>query len=129
MPDRLRSADLAQRLKYLYQAAEALEYLHVKKKIVHRDIKTANLLLDASECVKLADFGMARMAQHVTGFSSSSNVGRGTAAYSSPEQLRDEHVTTASDVYSFGVVCYEVVSLRVPWADKSTHQIISALLL
>ena len=116
-----------QRLRYLLQAAEAIEFLHAKK-IVHRDVKTANLLLDATGSVRLGDFGMARVAEFVSTYTNSTHSAKGTPAYSSPEQLRrGVEVTYASDVYSFGVVCYEVLSLKKPWEGEDLFQILAAV--
>jgi serine/threonine-protein kinase len=117
--DRLRDArrsgspvDRETALRWLHDAASGLDVAHAAG-IVHRDVKPANLLLDARGRVAVADFGIARLADdtHMT------QTGQvlGTAAYLSPEQATGQPATPASDRYALAVVAYELLSGRRPF--------------
>jgi serine/threonine-protein kinase len=113
--DRLRSGRPIPRdtaLQWLEQAASALDHAH-KAGIVHRDVKPANLLLDAGGRLAVADFGIARLATE-TGVTSTGTV-MGTAAYLSPEQALGEPATAASDRYALAVVAYELLTGARPF--------------
>ena len=81
--------------------------------IIHRDIKPQNILINAEGMVKVADFGIARVAGSNTLTKGDSVMG--SVHYFSPEQARGEDVTAASDIYSVGVVMYEMLTGRVPF--------------
>ncbi|KAH9606243.1 hypothetical protein KSS87_007614 [Heliosperma pusillum] len=95
------------RLKIAIETASALSYLH-NSEIVHRDVKTNNILLDDNFSVKVADFGLSRLfpvdMTHV------STAPQGTPGYLDPEYHKRYQVTSKSDVYSFGVVLVELIS-------------------
>ena len=90
----------------------ALEHAH-RNGIVHRDIKPQNILVHEDGHIKVADFGIARIADSAT-LSRGDNV-MGSVHYFSPEQARGEGATAASDIYSTGVVLYEMLTGRVPY--------------
>jgi eukaryotic-like serine/threonine-protein kinase len=102
--------------RWLEQAAGALDAAHAEG-VVHRDVKPANLMLDRSGNVHVADFGIASAA----GMDSLTMTGTvlGTAGYLSPEQAMGDRATPASDRYGLAVVAYELLTGKRPFAADS----------
>ena len=90
----------------------ALEHAH-RNGIIHRDIKPQNILVHADGHIKVADFGIARIANSST-LTKGDNV-MGSVHYFSPEQARGEGANVTSDIYSTGIVLYEMLTGRVPY--------------
>ncbi|MGB8656999.1 MAG: protein kinase [Candidatus Zixiibacteriota bacterium] len=99
------------------QVCEGLRSAH-KKKIVHRDIKSDNIMVTKEGQVKIMDFGLAKLKGATKLTSTGSTLG--TAAYMSPEQASGEEVDQRSDIFSFGVVMYELFTGQLPF--KGEHQ-------
>jgi serine/threonine protein kinase len=106
----------AQALRWLAQAAEALDHAHAAK-VVHRDVKPANLLLDGEENLSIADFGVSRSDGETTLTAQGEVVG--TAGYLAPEQVDGRGATAASDRYALAVVAYQLLTGRLPAASRS----------
>ncbi len=110
---RRRSIARGEALRLLCQLCEGLGHAHATK-LVHRDIKPQNLLLRESDgCLKITDFGIARVAEETTRLTRPGKV-IGTERYMAPEQLADEKITPAADVYACGVVADEVLPQSRP---------------
>jgi len=117
---------LRQVLRVVRQAADALDYAHGQG-IVHRDIKPSNILLDRAGRVKLADFGIARMAGQSTELTMAGSV-MGSPQYLSPEQIRGEELDGRSDLFSLGVVFYELLSGRRPFEGDTITTLVYQIL-
>ncbi|XP_038892236.1 LEAF RUST 10 DISEASE-RESISTANCE LOCUS RECEPTOR-LIKE PROTEIN KINASE-like 1.2 isoform X2 [Benincasa hispida] len=106
------------RMNIAIETASALVYLHASD-IIHRDVKTTNILLDNNFSVKVADFGISRLfPNHVSHVSTAP---QGTPGYVDPEYYQCYQLTTKSDVYSFGVVLIELIS-SMPAVDITRHR-------
>ncbi|KAL6126928.1 hypothetical protein ACLB2K_074973 [Fragaria x ananassa] len=102
-------------LQLALDLAKGLSYLH-SKNIVHRDLKSENLLLDKNGRVKIADFGLSRLEASIL----SEMTGKtGTAAYMAPEVLESKPYNKKCDVYSFGICLWEICSCQMPYSDYS----------
>lgn len=99
-------------LNYTVQVAEALKTAH-SKGIVHRDIKTQNIMVTKDDRVKVTDFGIARVADNST--VTATNAIMGSVHYFSPEQARGAKVDNRSDIYSLGIVLYEMLTGKLPF--------------
>jgi len=95
------------------QICAGLEYAH-ERRIVHRDIKTANLFFTRGKVVKIMDFGLAKMVEEVR--RSATLIG-GTPYYMAPEQALGEAVDARADIYALGVTFFELVTGAVPFRD------------
>ncbi|XP_054810363.1 proline-rich receptor-like protein kinase PERK12 [Prosopis cineraria] len=106
--------DWAMRVKIAIGAARGLAYLHedCQPKIIHRDIKSANILLDDAYVAKVSDFGLARLTDDANTHVSTRVMG--TFGYMAPEYATSGKLTDRSDVFSFGVVLLELLTGRKP---------------
>lgn len=117
--------DERRRLNMAYDVAKGMNYLHRRNPpIVHRDLKSPNLLVDKKYTVKVCDFGLSRLKANT--FLSSKSAA-GTPEWMAPEVLRDEPSNEKSDIYSFGVILWELATLQQPWGNLNPAQVVAAV--
>uniref|UniRef100_A0A0D6R3L7 non-specific serine/threonine protein kinase n=1 Tax=Araucaria cunninghamii TaxID=56994 RepID=A0A0D6R3L7_ARACU len=130
--------DLSTRLDIAIDVSHALTYLHLyaDQPIIHRDVKSSNILLTENFRVKVADFGFSRTGPLEANETHVSTQVKGTAGYLDPEYLKTYQLTQKSDVYSFGILLIEILTGRRPielkkdieeritvrWAFKKTNE-------
>jgi serine/threonine protein kinase len=105
--------------------AEGLAHAH-RQGIIHRDVKTDNVMLTAEGSAKLTDFGLAKLQDGCRLTRSGSIIG--TASYMSPEQARGEELDERSDIFSFGVVLYEMATGQLPFRGPHEVAVLSEVL-
>ena len=125
--------------EYGAQIAEGLAAAH-DKNVVHRDLKPNNLFLTPAGCVKILDFGLAKLVEsasastpsgdHATTRTASEALGTiaGTYGYMSPEQIRGERLDHRTDIFSLGIVLCEMLTGRNPFGRSSSVETMSATL-
>ncbi|KAG6680341.1 hypothetical protein I3842_13G036600 [Carya illinoinensis] len=125
MPDAGVILDEKRRINMAYDVAKGMNYLHqLRPPIVHRDLKSSNLLVDAAYTVKVCDFGVSRSKANTF---LSSKTAAGTPEWMAPEVLRNEPSDEKSDIYSFGVILWELVTLQQPWRNLTAPQVVGAV--
>ncbi|OQS01836.1 kinase [Thraustotheca clavata] len=105
----------AEKISCAMAIADALVYLHTSEpKVIHRDLKSRNVLLDTHKEAKLTDFGISRENMD----EETMTVGVGTYRWMAPEVLVDGHYTTSADIYSYGVIFSELDTHELPFSDQ-----------
>ncbi|MFN0159257.1 MAG: protein kinase domain-containing protein [Bacteroidota bacterium] len=102
-------------ISYAIQIGEALQEAH-SKGIVHRDIKSENIMVNSKKQIKVMDFGLARLKGSMKLTRTSSTLG--TLAYMAPEQLQGAEVDARSDIFAFGVVLFETLTGKLPFRGE-----------
>ena len=103
--------------RLVIEMCAGLRYLHLDKKVVHRDFTPMNLMITKDNHVKIADFGLAK--QRGTQSSSNMKTFVGTIQYSCPEIVRNNPYTEKADIWSLGVVLYELATLSPPFTGEN----------
>lgn len=104
-------------LKLALDIAHGMAYLHAQG-ILHRDLKSENLLLDEDMCVKVADFGISCLESQcgsAKGFT-------GTYRWMAPEMIKEKHHTKKVDIYSFGIILWELFTALIPFDNMTPEQ-------
>jgi serine/threonine protein kinase/Flp pilus assembly protein TadD len=126
LKDKIKSdpTEINEAVNIISQIAEGLKAAH-KKGIVHRDIKSSNIMINNEGKVKIMDFGLAKV-----GTTNITKMGLtiGTAAYMSPEQARSEVVDHRTDIWSLGVIFYEMLTGKLPYHGEFEQAIIYSIL-
>ncbi|PSS11436.1 Serine/threonine-protein kinase [Actinidia chinensis var. chinensis] len=120
-----QSLDIRRRMMMALDVARGMNYLHHRNPpIVHRDLKTSNLLVDKNWSVKVGDFGLSRL-KNATFLTAKS--GRGTPQWMAPEVLRNEPSNEKSDIFSFGVILWELMTGSIPWKHLNSLQVVGVV--
>ncbi|EAS03928.2 plant dual-specificity MAP kinase kinase family domain protein (macronuclear) [Tetrahymena thermophila SB210] len=107
-------------LQWFIQICSALSFIH-SKKVIHRDIKSSNIFLTKSNCVKIGDFGISKQLENSM---DKANTLVGTPYYLSPEVCQNKPYTYKSDMWSLGCVIYELCSLKHPFQSNSLMSLV-----
>ena len=117
--------DERRRVRMAVDIAKGMHYLHCSTPpIVHRDLKSPNILVNRDWSVKVSDFGLSRVKSS-TFLSSRSQAG--TPEWMAPEVLRNELSNEKSDMYGYGVILYELMTLKVPWEGMNPMAVVGAV--
>ncbi|XP_062112203.1 probable L-type lectin-domain containing receptor kinase S.5 [Humulus lupulus] len=119
------------RLSIICGVAQALDYLHndCTNRVLHRDIKSSNIMLDSEFNAKLGDFGLARIIQQSEKTHHTTREIAGTPGYMAPESFLTGRATVETDVYAFGVLILEVVSGRKPGSQNEENSFTNGMVL
>ncbi|MHB8581145.1 MAG: protein kinase domain-containing protein [Ignavibacteriaceae bacterium] len=127
LKEKIRNEPLSidESIKILEQIGEGLKAAH-QKGIIHRDIKSGNIMITQSGKIKIMDFGLAKVkgVSHITKMGTT----LGTTAYMSPEQARGEHVDQRTDIWSLGVITFELLTGSLPYSGEFEQVIIYSIL-
>jgi tetratricopeptide (TPR) repeat protein len=106
------------------QVCRAIEYAH-ERRIIHRDIKSSNIMWTPDKQVKLMDFGLAKVVEEVKGYQT---IASGTPYYMSPEQTLGRNIDHHTDIYSMGITMYEMATGKLPFmkGDAAYHHVHTA---
>jgi TolB-like protein/Tfp pilus assembly protein PilF/predicted Ser/Thr protein kinase len=123
---------LSMALKYASDVAAALEHAH-ERGVIHRDLKSANIVVNENDCAIVLDFGLARhlpdrVGQPCPDSTLTIDAFAGTLSHMAPELLRGERADARSDIWSFGVLLYELLTGELPFSGRTQFETSSAIL-
>jgi len=111
--------------KFFSQIASAIRYLHINKKIIHRDIKLENFILDKNMSIRLLDFGFStRMAEKLD----QSGTNCGSIDYSAPELFISPNLSYSSDIWSLGVTFYALAAGKMPFFAENSEKVVNEII-
>jgi non-specific serine/threonine protein kinase/serine/threonine-protein kinase len=116
----IEAANYEERLTLFAQVCDAVAYAH-QHLVVHRDLKSANILVTADGTVKLLDFGIAKLLDPLIAHTTHARLAPLTPSCAAPEQLNGGLVTTATDVYALGILFFQLMTGKHPWLGMDTH--------
>ena len=125
-----------QALEYMLEITDALAEAH-RRNIIHRDIKSSNIMINERGQIKVLDFGLAKVLRASSPYDSEAQISVeltqlgspfGTASYMSPEQARGDRADIRSDIFSLGVVFYEMLTGRLPFKGKSSVDVMHSVM-
>ena len=105
--------------KWMLQGAEGLKYLR-DNNVLHRDIKSHNLLITADDDLKICDFDISK---ELTSTKTTNNPDTGTVKWMAPEIFKDSQVSPKADIFAFGIVLWELETCEEPYKGNTTHQV------
>jgi eukaryotic-like serine/threonine-protein kinase len=129
-----RALPLDQALEFSLEIVDALAEAH-RRNVIHRDIKSSNIMLNERNQLKVLDFGLAKLVKP-SGSADSEHTAEltaigspfGTASYMSPEQARGEPADARSDIFSMGIVMYEMITGRLPFKGKTSVDVMHSVM-
>eukprot|EP00889_Picochlorum_renovo_P003567 jgi/Picre1/30597/NNA_005958.t1 len=125
-----RELTWSRRLNMARGAAQGMLYLHHHNNsysILHRDLRSPNLLVDQDWNVKVADFGLSKRTSHINGETSMNTIRNNIPHWLAPEVLKRGHGGMPSDVFSFGVIMWELLTWMEPWDTEEYHSVFAKI--
>eukprot|EP01125_Pyxidicula_operculata_P022466 TRINITY_DN91_c2_g1_i2.p1 TRINITY_DN91_c2_g1~~TRINITY_DN91_c2_g1_i2.p1 ORF type:complete len:849 (-),score=203.77 TRINITY_DN91_c2_g1_i2:474-3020(-) len=121
--DKHISMEISHIRKLAIDTCKGMAYLHGAR-IIHRDLKSHNLLVDQSWTVKVGDFGLSRVIEETSTVTNRTMTACGTPQWTAPEVIRNQRYTFKADVFSFGICLWEMLSREDPYGNMAPYQVV-----